>query len=39
MGNLSFDVKDYQLSDFFANEGFKPIAARVITQPGGRSKG
>ena len=39
MGNLSFSVKDYELSDFFANEGFKPIAARVITQPGGRSKG
>ena len=39
VGNLSFSVKDYELSDFFANEGFKLIAARVITQPGGRSKG
>ena len=39
VGNLSFSVKDYELSDFFANEGFKPTAARVITQPGGRSKG
>ena len=42
VGNLSFRVRDYDLIDFFSNEGFKPTSARVITQQGqqgSRSKG
>ena len=38
VGNLSFNVRDHDLSKFFADEGFTPASARVITQRGERER-
>ena len=39
VGNLSFNIGDDDLSEYFSSEGHEPSSARVITQQGGRSKG
>lgn len=39
VGNLSFNIGDDELLEFFSSEGHEPSSARVITQQGGRSKG
>ena len=39
VGNLSFNIGDEELLEFFSSEGHEPSSARVITQQGGRSKG
>ena len=39
VGNLSFNIGDDELFEFFSSEGHEPSSARVITQQGGRSKG
>lgn len=38
VGSLSYGIRDNQLRDIFAAHG-EVVSAKVITEPGGRSKG
>ena len=39
VGNLSWDVDEDTLSEFFSSQGYAPSSVRVITGQDGRSKG